>query len=114
MADPLEHLSENDLLTGLYNRSRLVSELDRQLSHSARYSRAGALLTLDIDNFKLANDIFGRAAGDVMLKAVSELLRARARSPDVVARLGSDEFAVILPEVNEEESLIVARDIRAG
>jgi diguanylate cyclase (GGDEF)-like protein len=113
MADPLEHLAENDLLTGLYSRSRLVSELDRQLSYSARYSRAGALLTLDIDNFKLANDTYGRAAGDVMLKAVSELLRARARSTDVVARLGSDEFAVILPEASEDEAMIVARDIRA-
>ena len=53
MDDPLEHLAEHDLLTGLYSRSRLVSELDRQLSYSARYSRAGALLSLDIDNFKL-------------------------------------------------------------
>src|SRR5246127_5594323 len=113
MADPLEHFAEHDLLTGLYNRSRLVSELDRQLSYSARYSRGGALLTLDIDNFKVANDSYGRAAGDVMLKAVSELLRARARATDVVARLGSDEFAVILPEASEDEAMIVARDIRS-
>src|SRR5579859_6941982 len=102
--DPaLDHLSEHDLLTGVYNRSRLVAELDRQLSYSARYSRAGALLTLDIDNFKLANDTYGRAAGDVMLKAVSEILRARARTTDVIARLGSDEFALILPEASEDE-----------
>ena len=113
MADPLEHLAEHDLLTGVFNRSRLVTELDRQLSYSARYSRAGALLTLDIENFKLANDTYGRAAGDVMLKAVSEILRARARTTDVIARLGSDEFALILPEATEEEALIVARDIRA-
>ena len=114
MADPLEHLAEHDLLTGVFSRSRLVAELDRQLSYSARYSRAGALLTLDIDNFKLANDTFGRAAGDVMLKAVSEILRARARATDVIARLGSDEFALILPEATEDEALIVARYIRAA
>src|ERR1700733_2741146 len=113
MASPLEHLAENDLLTGVFNRSRLVAELDRQLSYSARYSRAGALLTLDIDNFKLANESYGRAAGDVMLKAVSEILRARARATDVVARLGSDEFALILPEASEDEALVVASDIRA-
>src|ERR1700733_424394 len=113
MASPLEHLAENDLLTGVFNRSRLVAELERQLSYSARYSRAGALLTLDIDNFKLANESFGRAAGDVMLKAVSEILRARARATDVVARLGSDEFAVILPEASEDEALFVASNIRA-
>src|ERR1700759_2642181 len=114
MADPLEHLSENDLLTGLYNRSRLVSELERQLSYSARYSRAGALLTLDIDNFKLAHDTYGRAAGDVMLKAVSEILRARARTTDMIARLGSKEFGLILPEATEDEALSVARYIRAA
>src|SRR5271154_3107154 len=113
MSDPLDHLAEHDLLTGVFNRSRLVSELDRQLSYTARYSRAGALLTLDLDNFKLANDTYGRAAGDVMLKAVSESLRARARTTDVVARLGSDEFALILPEVDEDEAQIVARDIRS-
>jgi diguanylate cyclase (GGDEF)-like protein len=113
MSSPLEHLAEHDLLTGIHNRSRLIGELDRQLSYSARYSCAGALLTLEIDNFKLADASYGRAAGDVMLKAVSEILRARARSTDVVARLGSDEFAVILPEVHDEEALIVARDIRA-
>src|ERR1700733_1345778 len=101
MASPLEHLEEHDLLTGVFNRSRLVAELDRQISYSARYSRVGALLTLDIDNFKVANDSYGRAAGDVMLKAVSELLRVRARATDVVARLGSDEFAVILPAASE-------------
>ncbi len=113
MSDPLDHLAEHDLLTGVYNRSRLVIELDRQLSYTARYARTGALLTLDIDNFKLANDTYGRAAGDVMLKAVSESLRARARTTDVVARLSSDEFALILPEVNEDEAQIVARDIRS-
>src|SRR5579884_2613813 len=113
MSDPLEHLAEHDFLTRVFNRSRLVEELDRQLSYSARYSRAGALLTLDIDNFKLANDTYGRAAGDVMLKAVSEILRARARATDVVARMGSDDFAVILPEASEDEAMIVARDIRA-
>ena len=114
MADPLEHLAEHDLLTGVYNRTRLVDELDRQLSYSARYSRPSALLTLDIDNFKLANDTYGRAAGDIMLKSVSEILRARARSTDVIARLGSDEFALILPEASEDEAMIVSRDIRAA
>jgi diguanylate cyclase (GGDEF)-like protein len=113
MASPLEHLAENDLLTGVFNRSRLLAELDRQISYAARYSRAGALLTLDIDNFKLANDTFGRAAGDVMLKAVSEILRGRARATDVVARLSGDEFAVILPEASEDEALVVASDIRS-
>ncbi len=113
MDSPLEHIAEHDVLTGVYNRSRLVSELDRLLSYAARYDRPGALLALDIDDFKMANETYGRAAGDVMLKAVSEILLARARATDVVARLGSDEFAVILLEATEDEALIVARDIRA-
>jgi diguanylate cyclase (GGDEF)-like protein len=113
MATPLEHLAEHDLLTGVYNRSRLVSELDRQLSYSTRYSRPSALLTLDIENFRAANDSSGRAAGDIMLKSVSELLRSTARTTDVLARVGSDEFALILPEASEDEALVVAGDIRA-
>src|ERR1700734_3671916 len=113
MASPLEHLADHDLMTGVCNRTRLVSELDRLLSYAARYGRPGALLALDIDNFKMANETYGRAAGDVMLKAVAEFLLARARATDVVARLGSDEFAVILLEATEEEALIFARDIRA-
>jgi diguanylate cyclase (GGDEF)-like protein len=113
MASPLEHLAEHDVLTGICNRSRLVSELDRLLSYAARYGRPGALVALDIDAFKMANDTYGRAAGDVMLKAVAEVLLARARATDVVARLGSDEFAVILLEATEDEALIFARDVRA-
>jgi diguanylate cyclase (GGDEF)-like protein len=113
MEPHLEHLAEHDVLTGVFNRSRLVSELDRQLSFAARYDRPGALLALDIDNFKAANESYGRGAADVMLKAVAETLTARARATDVVARLGSDEFALILLESTEDEALVVARDIRA-
>jgi diguanylate cyclase (GGDEF)-like protein/PAS domain S-box-containing protein len=108
----LRHLADHDPLTGIYNRRRLIEELDRQLRYAARSRRAGALLTLDLDHLKVVNDTYGHAAGDAVLTAVTEVLRSRTRETDVVARLGDDEFAVILPEASENGALTVARDIR--
>jgi diguanylate cyclase (GGDEF)-like protein/PAS domain S-box-containing protein len=108
----LQHLADRDPLTGIYNRRRLIEELDRQLRHAARSRRSGARLAFDVDHLKVINDTHGHAAGDAILRAVTEALNARTRETDVVARLGGDEFAVILPEATEHEAGIVARDIR--
>ena len=83
MSSPLEHLAEHDLLTGVFNRSRMVGELERQISYSARYARAGALVLFDVDHLKAVNDTHGHAAGDALLKAFAECCgpaRARATS----------------------------------
>lgn len=111
--DLLRHLADHDPLTDIYNRRRLLSELDRQLRFAARYDRSGAVLAFDLDNLKFANDSYGHATGDAMLKAVAEVLRARMRDTDVVARLGGDEFAVVLCEATEQEALVVASDVRS-
>jgi diguanylate cyclase (GGDEF)-like protein/PAS domain S-box-containing protein len=108
----LQRLVDEDPLTGIHNRRRLIGELDRQLRYAARSRRPGAVLTLDLDNFKFANDTYGHATGDAMLRAVAEVLSTRARDTDVVARLGGDEFAVLLPEATATQALTVARDIR--
>jgi diguanylate cyclase (GGDEF)-like protein/PAS domain S-box-containing protein len=109
----LQRLVDEDPLTGIHNRRRLIGELDRQLRYAARSRRPGAVLTLDVDNFKFANDTYGHAAGDGMLRAVAEVLSTRTRDTDVVARLGGDEFAVLLPEATEEQAVSVACDILA-
>jgi diguanylate cyclase (GGDEF)-like protein/PAS domain S-box-containing protein len=109
----LQRLVDEDPLTGISNRRRLVGELDRQLRYAARSRRPGAVLTLDVDNFKFANDTYGHAAGDGMLRVVAEVLSTRTRDTDVVARLGGDEFAVLLPEATEEQAVSVACDILA-
>jgi diguanylate cyclase (GGDEF)-like protein/PAS domain S-box-containing protein len=113
MERELQYLADHDWLTDLYNRRRLIHELDACLTYSARYGRAGAVLVLDIDNFKFINDSEGHDAGDRTLKSVAEVLVSRTRVTDVVARLGGDEFAIVLPEANEQEALKVASDIRS-
>ena len=113
MEDRLDHLADHDPLTGVYNLRRLISELDRQLRYAARSGRPGAVLTFDLDNFKLVNDSYGHETGDAVLRALADVLVRRTRDTDIVARLGGDEFAVVLTEATQDEALIVARDVRA-
>jgi diguanylate cyclase (GGDEF)-like protein/PAS domain S-box-containing protein len=109
----LRQLAERDPLTEIANRRCLIEALDRVLHHGPDARPGGALLTLDLDNFKFANDTQGHAAGDAMLKAVAGILTGRARGTDLVSRLGGDEFAVVLPESAEEGALSFASDIRS-
>jgi diguanylate cyclase (GGDEF)-like protein len=113
MERELEYLAAHDWLTDLYNRRRFIPELDACLEYAARYGHAGAVLVLDIDNFKLVNDSEGHEAGDRTLKAVAEVLVSRTRDTDLLARLGGDEFAVVLPEATEQGALKMASDVRS-
>lgn len=94
-------LASHDTLTGLLNRRRFEDELKHIMAASHRYQHSGALLFIDLDQFKDVNDSSGHQVGDVMLKRVAETLQDTARESDVVARLGGDEFAVVLLEADE-------------
>jgi diguanylate cyclase (GGDEF)-like protein/PAS domain S-box-containing protein len=107
----LKQLANNDPLTGLYNRYRFEEELAEELVSGQRYGNAGAVLVLDLDNFKYVNDGFGHGAGDEVLRGVSELLRTRLRRSDVLARLGGDEFAILLRGQGDEEARAVAQEL---
>ncbi|HLY50867.1 MAG TPA: EAL domain-containing protein [Solirubrobacteraceae bacterium] len=107
----LRYLADYDQLTGLYNRRRFEEELKRELARSSRYSYPGAVLSLDLDNFKSTNDFAGHAAGDAVLSAVARVLKRRFRTSDVVARLGGDEFGVLLPAVDGEAARKAAEDL---
>ncbi len=95
----LQRLSRTDELTGLLNRRAFMAELKISLGRAQREQRAGALLYIDLDNFKPVNDRFGHDRGDAILQAVSAILQHHARSYDLVARLGGDEFVVWLDGV---------------
>jgi len=110
-AGHLEYLADHDVLTGLFNRPRFVRELSRQMSYAGRYGEHGAVLFLDLDNFKDVNDTLGHQAGDELIASVAHLLRARLRETDIFARLGGDEFAVLLPRVGADEAEAVAQDL---
>ena len=98
----LQHLADHDPLTGLLNRRRFAEELARQLALERRYrGRRGAVLVLDIDNFKYVNDMLGHVVGDHVITCIASTLRQRVRGSDLVARLGGDEFGIILPDVRE-------------
>ncbi|HYX77735.1 MAG TPA: EAL domain-containing protein, partial [Solirubrobacterales bacterium] len=107
----LRFLADHDALTGLFNRRRFMQELAHQIELSDRYEAGGAVLLLDLDNFKEINDSLGHGAGDEAVRAVALVLQRRLRSSDVVARLGGDEFAILLPQADEESARAVASDL---
>ncbi len=105
----LAHLADHDALTGLANRRLFDHELARHLERCERYGPTGALLLLDLDNFKEVNDTLGHGVGDQLIISAANLLRTGVRSTDIVARLGGDEFAILLPEADRAEAETVAR-----
>ena len=94
--EALRSLSRTDALTGLLNRRAFFDELRLRLERQAERPRPGALIYVDLDNFKLVNDRFGHQRGDAALKAVAGILSGSARAGDLVSRLGGDEFALWL------------------
>ena len=121
MVMKIEELEEKvgiDPLTGARRREVLVAELDHMLKRihdsSGEHRKEGvSLILLDLDNFKQVNDRLGHNAGDRVLARVAELMQGPLREADILARYGGDEFAVLLPNTNEEHAVIVAEKLRA-
>lgn len=107
--ETLARLARNDAMTGLLNRRTFNEMLAQRLAHADRGGRSGALLFVDLDNFKLVNDRFGHQRGDEALKCVADRLRQGSRVGDLAARLGGDEFALWLEEVDEAGAVAKAR-----
>lgn len=99
----LRFLADHDALTNLYNRRRFERELEREVKVVNRFGNQGAVLVLDIDNFKAINDSLGHRAGDEVISRVAQIIRDSLRDVDIVARLGGDEFAVFIPDGSAPE-----------
>jgi diguanylate cyclase (GGDEF)-like protein/PAS domain S-box-containing protein len=110
----LRALADRDPMTGLLNRRRFDEELRAHLERSRRYGPEGAVVVLDVDDFKSVNDTLGHHAGDELIVAVGVLLRERLRSSDVVGRVGGDEFAILLPRATRDEAALVAEALVLG
>ena len=108
----LTGIAFRDPLTGLYTRRMLMDFLDRQMKAARRNDHPLSVVLADIDRFKLVNDTFGHDAGDRVLRELGELLGKMVRSSDLEARLGGEEFAVILPFTDLKEAALFAERLR--
>lgn len=113
--ESIQRLAHHDSLTGLPNRLLFNDRLDQAISLAKRDSRQFALLYLDLDRFKAVNDTLGHAAGDELLQGVAARVRQQVRESDTVARVGGDEFTVILRDISRREvAELVAGKITAA
>lgn len=102
-----------DELTGLLNRWALTRIAQREMSRSGRTKIPVAVVMMDLDGLKAVNDALGHGGGDVVLQAVAGVLRETVRGPDSVARIGGDEFCILLPDTGLAEALVVTERMRS-
>lgn len=108
-----DHRARHDSLTGLPNRHGLVNVANARLAAARGSGRPLSLLFVDLDGFKAVNDTYGHAAGDTLLKLVAERLRQMLRADDVAARIGGDEFVMLVDDREEAETLALAQTLIA-
>jgi diguanylate cyclase (GGDEF)-like protein len=107
----LQREASLDPLTGLKNRRRFDEDLRTAMARARREQTTGAVLMLDLDDFKRVNDTYGHPAGDQTIKEVADVLRQRTRESDSLARFGGDEFAIVVPRCSPAEARTVAESI---
>ena len=108
----IQQLAFYDELTGLANRSLLLSKADQLITSSIRNNTPIAVLYIDLDRFKIINDSYGHFVGDELLCQVAELLKRNLGSNDIIGRISSDEFVIILPESNHQQAQIVIEELQ--
>lgn len=104
----LEHQAYQDYLTGVANRRHFMNLAKEELTHASTYSQSACLLMIDVDHFKHINDVYGHRAGDLMLQSFSKVLLETLRSTDIIARVGGEEFAALMPDTTLEMAIETA------
>jgi diguanylate cyclase (GGDEF)-like protein len=110
--DLVQRQAITDDLTGLVNRRRFLAVLDAEVERAAQFGSGIGIVLIDLDDFKGVNDRFGHHSGDRVLAAFGSLLREHIRDVDLAARLGGEEFALLLPEVEGRDAVLVAERLR--
>ena len=107
-----KELSITDDLTGIFNRRYFNQRFESEIQRAKRYDHSLSIQMLDIDNFKIYNDVNGHIMGDEVLKNVSLILEKILRKTDLIARFGGEEFIIMLPEISKDQSRKVANKLR--
>jgi len=113
LKEEFKKLATIDPLTKLFNRRYFTEQADKEFIRAQRYKLSMALISIDIDHFKSINDKYGHPAGDKVLVAVSKQLQDSLRQTDILARIGGEEFSILLPETTAESAIVFAERIRA-
>jgi diguanylate cyclase (GGDEF)-like protein/PAS domain S-box-containing protein len=111
VANEMSYRASHDTLTGLSNRSEFEQALKRFVDNNREPDQINALMYIDLDQFKIVNDSCGHSAGDLVLQDVAKLMKNCVRSSDLIARIGGDEFAIILSKCDTEKSMKIAKKI---
>jgi len=112
--EQLQQQSMRDPLTGLFHRGVFESVIGAQVARASRSGQSVSLLMIDADRFKQVNDLFGHREGDEVLRAVAGALQAAVRAADFPCRFGGEEFALLLPDTEPQDALLLAERIRAA
>jgi diguanylate cyclase (GGDEF)-like protein/PAS domain S-box-containing protein len=107
----LRYLADHDTLTGLLNRRTFEERLSHEVAMARRYALEGSMVLIDIDGLKDVNDSLGHAHGDELIRIIGELVTGRMRETDLVARIGGDEFGILMPNTDAEGARAVATEL---
>jgi diguanylate cyclase (GGDEF)-like protein/PAS domain S-box-containing protein len=111
MAEEISYRASHDVLTGLVNRAEFENRLNHFIQDNREADMQNALMFIDLDRFKVINDSCGHTAGDKALKDIAEIMHTCIRTTDTLARIGGDEFAVILYKCNTQQAMKIAKNI---
>ncbi len=110
----LYHNAVRDGLTGIYNKRFMLERFEQEFAYATRHMRPLSVLVFDLDHFKVLNDTFGHAVGDLVLKGISGLVQQRIRLEDVLGRFGGEEFLLLMRETEARRGMMIAERIRVG